>query len=80
VRKLEEKTMSKKVETIQDKHGDVWTGRVVDKSPSLGEVAVSALFLGLPLIADTTRTGTTRRGKRSGTHREKSVVTVGCDN
>jgi hypothetical protein len=51
--------MSKKVEAVQDKNGDVWTGTVVDKSPSLGDVAVSALFLGLPLVADLTRDSTT---------------------
>jgi hypothetical protein len=51
--------MGTKIETIQDEKGDVWTGSVVDKSPSLGDVAISALFLGIPLVADLTRDTTT---------------------
>ena len=29
-----------KVATIQDKHGDVWTGRVVEKGPDLTDILV----------------------------------------
>ena len=51
--------MGKNIATVQDKDGNVWTGSVVDKSPSLGEIALSVLFLGVPLVADLTRDTTT---------------------
>ena len=46
--------MSKtKIATIVDDDGDVWTGKVIDKS-SNSDILADMLFLGLPSLAGST--------------------------
>lgn len=41
-----------RVTTVQDSHGDVWTGREVDTSSPAADVAAAVLTCGLTAVAD----------------------------
>lgn len=44
--------MSSRVTTVQDSHGDVWTGREVDTSNPVADVGAAVLTFGMTAIAD----------------------------